>query len=49
LTYESETPFTTCEDVDGNKNVCLRYTGKNNCKWDSGLLKCVTITDDELQ
>ena len=30
----SETPFKTCEEADGNKNLCTRYTGNNICLWD---------------
>jgi hypothetical protein len=41
------TNYSTCGAAIGNRNVCLRYTGSTYCKWDSSLLKCVDIPDDE--
>lgn len=48
VAFTNEMPFKTCEEAFGNRNICLRYTGNNYCKWDTENLKCVTITDDEL-
>lgn len=38
LKFETETPFAKCEDAIGNRNLCLRYTGNNHCRWNSELL-----------
>ncbi|CAK65736.1 unnamed protein product (macronuclear) [Paramecium tetraurelia] len=43
LIPESETPYAKCEDALGNRNLCLRFTGNNYCKWNSDQLKCETI------
>ncbi|CAK70332.1 unnamed protein product (macronuclear) [Paramecium tetraurelia] len=46
--YQTSPPYyARCEDVQGNSNICLRFTENNYCKWDKKLLKCVTISLDE--
>ncbi|CAD8063402.1 unnamed protein product [Paramecium sonneborni] len=46
--YQISPPFyASCEDVQGNSNICLRFTSNNYCKWDKQQLKCVTIPLDE--
>ncbi|CAK65737.1 unnamed protein product (macronuclear) [Paramecium tetraurelia] len=44
----TQTSFKTCEDVNGNRNACLRFTEDHYCKWDTDKLKCITIHEDEL-
>ncbi|CAD8064152.1 unnamed protein product [Paramecium sonneborni] len=48
LKLTSDTPFTNCEDAIGNRNVCLRYTGNNYCKWNPEKLKCETILNYQI-
>lgn len=48
LVLESETPYARCEDAIGNRNLCLRYTGNNYCKWNSEKLKCETIMNYQI-
>ncbi|CAK73249.1 unnamed protein product (macronuclear) [Paramecium tetraurelia] len=42
----SEYNISKCEDANGNKNICTRYTKNNWCKWDPDALQCKTIKDD---
>jgi hypothetical protein len=44
LTPVDATDDKICEDILGNRNVCLTYTSKLLCKWDPTLLKCITLS-----
>ncbi|CAK65724.1 unnamed protein product (macronuclear) [Paramecium tetraurelia] len=39
--------YASCEQTQGNRNVCQRYNGNNYCRWNSNEIKCVTIPLDE--
>ncbi|CAD8057203.1 unnamed protein product [Paramecium primaurelia] len=41
--------YARCEDVQGNSNICLRFTENNYCRWDKKLLKCVTMSQAEFE
>ncbi|CAK73238.1 unnamed protein product (macronuclear) [Paramecium tetraurelia] len=47
LLLDDEFSYATCEDAKANRNVCQRYTGRNYCKWDEQLIRCITIPLDE--
>ncbi|CAK73248.1 unnamed protein product (macronuclear) [Paramecium tetraurelia] len=56
LTYNEEkkicqptrAKYQRCEEVNGNRNVCMSHTENLYCRWNASKLKCVTITEEEL-
>ncbi|CAD8150698.1 unnamed protein product [Paramecium octaurelia] len=44
----TKTQYKSCEDVKGNRNVCMSHTENLYCRWNADKLKCVTITKEEL-
>ncbi|CAD8064150.1 unnamed protein product [Paramecium sonneborni] len=45
----NEQQYNSCEEAQGNRNVCLGHTQNLNCKWNYDNLKCVTISQNELE